>query len=731
MAAPDANFAAGLNSVALQVAVGRTSNAIERATLDVQHATGRLEVVHAVEGGLQAGVGSAVRGTNARAPGLEDQRAAGAPGTGRKVFQVKATKTALAGIMALWPAGVAPNVQRWLRENLRAAHAESLILSVSDRSQIVAGAQSAGQPASGAGRVGTAPVVASASAVGTNTMLSRSYGWLEDGDITVQATLSDARLRPTEGLADVFAPQVSVAFGAQGLAVQAPRVWFAEDPVTEAAVVSGALAVPGAVPVAQGQASRIVEDPIEALLRAEKRPASSAGGAPDRALPGVNPRRQDGRNRRDVSRLASIARNVPQPAAVNGQPTRRELVSAGPLVANGVSFLMDREGRFGRLQLTDVSGGVQRLFAQVKPSKLGLDEVPKAVRKRLAGRFTGSLELDIDLPGEAVLEPRATVDLYDIDVAGMVPGLKITGREAQIKLDAESVRAVSDLLVNGVPAKLSYLKLLRMSDQSRQPGLRVTALLDEADRRALGVADHPDVRGPIAVQLRQDQSDMGSSTWQLTADLTDTFLLFPPLDFIKPGGQKMRATGELVMDDGEQILVNSIRLSGANLGLEGGLIIDRESGVKRFDFPQLALNVVTQVSLTGEKSDDGVWQVDISGRSLDARGAIKRLFSQSGKSRSGSGRDGSAGGLDLNIAVDTVVGFADTSLKDLKVRAQHRRGTLTAMETFGAFTNKRRLGVRLVQASNGTREILGETDDAGRTFKFLGLYQNASGGRAG
>ncbi len=643
------------------------------------------------------------------------------PGGSGGRLTLAAEQLRLRRALALWPHPVAPAVRAWVADRMDAAEVEKLNVIVAHRIDPIAGKLRTNRAGSGA----SAQPGASGPDAGTG-VLGRSYGWLADGSVTVETTLKHARFRPVPDLPAVIAPHVQVTYLHDTVAVRAPRL---------VALTPGASMDAIADLIAGGRpgAKALMHEAAAKAASAEKQAGAATQGGDGRPpLPRAKPGRRDQR----LATRGGLLRDA--------DPT---------VILTDVRFDLPEAARGEKTLATlgfKMSGGLDKVVAAVGTQRLGLDRIPRDLINRARGRVAGDLRLALDLKADRVTDTTGTVRVSGLSLPSVVPGLNIAGSSVRAALADGGVQATGDLLVNGVPARASFLRFANIAEH-RQPGLTVVATLDEADRRALGIGDIDGLKGPVAVEVRRQAgpgpgSDGASQqTWRLAVDLSDATIDILPLDYAKQAGQKATLEAALARPDmprpvparagggGVGLRVDNLRLTSPNLALSGRLTIDGAGRVATFDLPEISLNVVTQFAARGEREPDGLWRVNITGRSFDARGSIKTLFTQTGKP-AGAARSGAAAqdgvGLDLNANIGAVIGFADATLSNLRLRIQKRRGRLTAFESFGDFERGRRLGVRLVQAENGTREILAETDDAGSAFRFAGLYQSIRGGRA-
>ena len=121
------------------------------------------------------------------------------------------------------------------------------------------------------------------------------------------------------------------------------------------------------------------------------------------------------------------------------------------------------------------------------------------------------------------------------------------------------------------------------------------------------------------------------------------------------------------------IELHNVRLVGDDVAIEGWMGIGADNKVKEFRFPNFSLNVVTSLETHGKVRPDGVWDVTAKGPTYDGRDLFRSFFDvahqvdPNAKMRPG---------LDLKAEIATVVGFSDTTLRNVKMTLQKRSNKL-------------------------------------------------------
>ena len=85
-------------------------------------------------------------------------------------------------------------------------------------------------------------------------------------------------------------------------------------------------------------------------------------------------------------------------------------------------------------------------------------------------------------------------------------------------------------------------------------------------------------------------------------------------------------------------------------------------------------------------------------------------------------------GLDLRAEIDTVVGYNDGALRNVKVWLQKRNNKLTALDARGVLEGNKAFAAVLRPEPGQARRLRAEANDAGQLFKLVGFYHSAVGG---
>jgi hypothetical protein len=340
-------------------------------------------------------------------------------------------------------------------------------------------------------------------------------------------------------------------------------------------------------------------------------------------------------------------------------------------------------------------------------------------------------QLTVSMPLGHALEPRdITVEgktrISEARLGHALGPYEVHGANVAIDMTTTAVEARGDMLINGgVVAKASWQHVFA-APSDRQPPLRISAVLDNSYRNQLGLDLNDMVQGDVGVDVTVAVDVRGERRVHLRADLLNADVTLDSVAWRKPKGRASVFEFDVVKGGPSYpIELNNVRLVGDDVAIEGWMGIGADNRLKEFRFPNFSLNVVTSLEAHGKVRPDGVWDVSAKGPTYDGRDLFRSFFDvahlgdQSAKVRPG---------LDLRAEVDTVVGYSDTTLRNVKMLLQKRSNKMTSLDARGVLEGGKPFAAEVRHEPGQYRRLRAEAMDAGQLFKLVGFYPNAVGG---
>jgi hypothetical protein len=352
-----------------------------------------------------------------------------------------------------------------------------------------------------------------------------------------------------------------------------------------------------------------------------------------------------------------------------------------------------------------------------------------------SGRATGAIRVIFPAGdasrGDAAGQPVVTGDLDLKDAAFSSPLLPYPVSKANLalKLTERAVDVSGEVQVNGVPVRVALRRGLGADAAGDDATtLRLSGVLDRAGRRAFGFDLGGVIAGNTPVDLRIPGFPDAKSA-DVAVDLTDAQLEFSSLGFLKQPGRAAQLTFEVRPQSDGRVLLSGVRLRGEHLAVEGEATVGQDGELSAFKFPSFSLDLVSRVSLTGERRQPDakvppVWTVTASGPVLNGKGIFKGLTALGG---GGPTPDPAATarepGLELDASFETILGHGDVRLKQAEIRVSKRAGRVTSMTVRGNLSEGGEV-TSGIETLNGQRQLVVRSSNAGALLRMIDFYDN-------
>lgn len=372
----------------------------------------------------------------------------------------------------------------------------------------------------------------------------------------------------------------------------------------------------------------------------------------------------------------------------------------------------------------EASGFVELFQSPALVDALGDNQFPSGLTGKVAGKAVIGFALDGEIAVEDVgyeIEAR----LSEGQFSGILDGEDIKGASLDIQASPQALEINGEVLIKGVLAKVNWQRITD-DEEGRQPPARVTATLDNSDRKQLGIELDEFVTGDVPVVVTVEQPGMAEQSVHVRADLTAATLSLDVVGWKKPAGREAFLDFDVIDIPSGGKMLSNLRIAKSDIAIEGEVELDRQSKVIGFDFPNFSLDLVSRLSVSGKSGDGGIWKINVNGKTYVGRRYFRSLFTVADAPAARTA--GADEGYDVSGKIDTVQGFEDVSLRGLKFDMSLRGGNLTALEGRGELSGGRPLAFDLSH-ERGRRLIRVDTSDAGQALKLAGVYPNMEGGR--
>jgi AsmA-like C-terminal region len=350
----------------------------------------------------------------------------------------------------------------------------------------------------------------------------------------------------------------------------------------------------------------------------------------------------------------------------------------------------------------------------------------------LDGKIDGQLKVLFPLADNiqaSEVRTEGRVRLTELRARNFAANTDLSGGTVNIDVSDKAVDVKGDLLVKGVTAKLNWQYIVNQPAH-QQPPIRLVAVLDTADRSALGMDIADLVLGEVPVEVTLGWSDTNQLQTRVRADLTKAELNFEPIAWKKPPGQSAMFQFDPARGPGtgaaQRLELQQVKIAGDNIAVEGWMAIGPDNKLREFSFPEFTVNVVSRLNVQGKRRPDNVWDVTAKGATFDGRDMFRALFNVGQATTALTRKDKT--GLDLTAEIETVLGFSDTNLRAVRIKASRREDKLTDLDLKATLPSGKPFAALVRNTATVGRQLLAEGADAGQVFKLVGFYPNATGG---
>ena len=311
-------------------------------------------------------------------------------------------------------------------------------------------------------------------------------------------------------------------------------------------------------------------------------------------------------------------------------------------------------------------------------------------------------------------EWKAQMQLDGVAVAKEFDGRKVSDLDGILDVDNQSARLDGKGTIGGVPMTVTLTEPIGATSSTVRSRV-VTLTLNNADRNRFIPGLEDVVDGTIDVELtRTDDAHQAVSV-----DLGGAVMTVPGIGWTKGKGIASKAQFQL-SQDGERTLVDDFKLSGDGFGADGQMVVGK-AGLETASFSSVQLSPSDNFSAAIKRSK-GVYQVSISGKSIDARPVLAKL-----KTGGGAGGSGTSAAIRLDGKVDRIVGFNDEALTNVSLLYSAGKSKISALELSGVTDSGQAVVAQL--SDQGGRDAISVTSsDAGTLTRMLDIYDKMRGG---
>ncbi|MEQ1694893.1 MAG: hypothetical protein ABL901_03540, partial [Hyphomicrobiaceae bacterium] len=248
---------------------------------------------------------------------------------------------------------------------------------------------------------------------------------------------------------------------------------------------------------------------------------------------------------------------------------------------------------------------------------------------KVEGQAKLTFPLVADLDARSIkIDAKAKV--FDGKAKQLAGAFDVQGAIINVDVTDAAVGVTGDMLANGVPVKAGWQRIFEDNGE-KQPPLRLSANLDNADRTQLGIDVNHIVQGEVPVEILIEKGEADETSVRLRADLTNADIALENIGWRKPPGRAVSLGADIVKGKVHKFELQNLRIAGDDIAIEGSIAIGADNRVREVLLPSFSLNVISRLdvqALLKETPGDkgGVWQVKVKGQNFDGRDLFRSLF---------------------------------------------------------------------------------------------------------
>lgn len=411
--------------------------------------------------------------------------------------------------------------------------------------------------------------------------------------------------------------------------------------------------------------------------------------------------------------------------------TLEEAESAGLKVSDGVLNIDDFAKR--RPILTTEFVGEGSIIDSVGASVRGalarsLGGAPDV--SGMLGQAATRVRLSLPVASDTTLSEiqiGASSHVANVRAENLYGGMTFTADALALRVDAERLEVQGAGALNNVPMALRWIEEFNPKDGFGQH-FSIGGRIDRSsiDRLGIGIELPAWIDGAVGLQTDLHLNSAGVIAATVALDLTSTVLMPPGGLWQKQAGDVAKARFNLFRTPGNVIRLDDLIVSAPDLEVQGAISGTLAGGLDSLELDLLHLGA-DRLSGRLARGDNGVWELDVAGETLNAVPLLELARQPS----EGAGPDFSVNGA---FTFGSLRLHTDIALRQARGQFSLIGGELASLTMAGSAGESQSLNLSVTPAANtlpgtvGNRSLLLESGDAGGLLTALDLTNALQGG---
>ena len=237
----------------------------------------------------------------------------------------------------------------------------------------------------------------------------------------------------------------------------------------------------------------------------------------------------------------------------------------------------------------DLRGGIGELMEFASLPDLKFFDRTKVVLPNVQGQARAVIGLKLPLI-KNVPRDRVTItqeiSLSDAGVKDIVAGVDLSEGEFAVAVDADKIAVKGPAKLNGVPAKISWIK----PRQGGEADIDVETTLTEKLRGRMGIKLDSYLDGDIPVKMKISNGTGPGSTIAVSADLSGVAMRVTAAGWSRAASKGTSASFTFEDQGKDGRLIRDLKITGKGLRISGDVRLNTQNALRVVDLQEVALS---------------------------------------------------------------------------------------------------------------------------------------------
>jgi hypothetical protein len=361
-------------------------------------------------------------------------------------------------------------------------------------------------------------------------------------------------------------------------------------------------------------------------------------------------------------------------------------------------------------------------------SALGIDT------KTIQGLAETELKLNF------IVENKLTLDdiqissqsrVIELEASNIIFGNDIKDGEIKVEVDKEGMDVFGRVKIGTIPLDLTWRENFNNKGSVKRVYKLIPHISDMAQIKELGLGvgflTEKYINGSLAAEINYTIFTDVKQRLQIDADLSNTEILAPAFGWSKIKGIPGKAS--VTLDFKEDLIVNIPKFSvdAADLKVRGKVGFEKGGGVlKQIDFKEIVYGRTNIKGALIPRKVNG-WDARFHGSSFELTPIWNDIFSKQSEYESSDSTE--LPYLNMAVELDRVWVSQNKSLNNISGTFIHKNDVWNTVLLKGEMGKGKPFELTIRPSSDGNRDFVMTTSEAGEALRLMGFYDEMQGGK--